>query len=363
MIHTKTLFQSIWGAAVFLVLTALVFSACAGGPEAPEPAPAGTLDKLLSPEAEDLIRTGIVYHDRGDYDTALEYYEQAMALSPEHPVIYYEMAFSYIAMGDSEKALELADRGLASAEKRGMDELMPSLYDLKGSALDNLGRSAEAIEVYLTAINQYGASGTLLYYNLGLSYYLIDKREEAREWIVKGLEMNLNHASSNLLLGRICMEAGQKTQAFYSLAYFLLLEPNTERSIEAYNTILYMLTREEEAIGVRNNGTFTASDMIISLSFTLDEANAGRSDGEKIRAKLYYIFTSLEEQKNSGKISRSPGDELWWDFYSPFFYRIAQSENFGTFCRYIGLTSDPEAEDWIENSREEIEGFFEWLNG
>jgi len=35
---------------------------------------------------------------------------------------------------------------------------------------------------------------------------------------------------------------------------------------------------------------------------------------------------------------------------------------FGTFCRYIGLTTDPDADAWIENGRDEIEGFFDWLN-
>jgi tetratricopeptide (TPR) repeat protein len=244
-----------------------------------------------------------------------------------------------------------------------MDNLMPTLFDLKGSALDNLNRSEEAVAVYLEAINKYGASNTFLYYNLGLSYYRVDRRDDAWESLVKGLQINPNHPSSNYLLGRIAMETGKKTQAFYSLCYFLLMEPNTERSTLAYNTILYMLGRpEEEAIGVRNNGAFTTADMIIAFSFNLDEQNAGLNAAEKIRAKLYYLFTNLEEQKNSGKITRSAGDELWWDFYAPFFYRVAKSDYFNVFCRYIGLTTDPQADDWIENGREEIEGFFKWLN-
>ncbi|MDR2312977.1 MAG: tetratricopeptide repeat protein [Spirochaetaceae bacterium] len=344
------------------VLMGLALFGCQGGPPAADPELSGAMDKTLNPQAEALVRTGILHHDQGYYETALEYYRNALELAPDHPVIYYEMAFAYIAMGENQSALELADKGLVAAGARDMDEIIPTLLDLKGSALDNLGRSDEAIETYLTAINQYEVANTLLYFNLGLSYYRIEKRDEARETLVKGLRLNPNHPSSNYLLGRICMEGGEKTQAFYALCYFLLLEPNTERAAEAYNTILYMLDRQEEAIGVRNNGAFTASDMIISLSFTLDEANAGKSDAEKFQAKLYYVITNLEEQKNSGKIGRGDGDELWWDYYSPFFYRIAKSERFGTFCRYIGITSDPEANEWIQTGRDEIEGFFEWLN-
>jgi hypothetical protein len=102
--------------------------------------------------------------------------------------------------------------------------------------------------------------------------------------------------------------------------------------------------------------------MVISLSFVLDDENAGKSDAEKTKAKLYYLLTSLEELKNAGKIERRAGDELYWDFYAPFFNRIAVSGYFDSFCRYIALTSDPGADDWIVNGREEIDGFFEWLN-
>ena len=347
--------------AVFLII--IMLAGCAGNPaplEVEQKAPV-KYDNVLSPEAEELVRQGIKYHDEGNYETALDYYKKAMNLAPDHPVIYYEMGYSHISMGDHETALEMAEKGIAKAKERSFEEVIPTLLDLKGSALDNLGRSNEAVDVYLEALNEYGVSNTFLYYNLGASYYRIEKRGEAAEALAQGLRINPNHAGSNYLLGKICMEDGKKTQAFYALCYFLLLEPNTDRAAQSYNTILYML-KPEEAIGVRNNGTFTASDMIIATAFTLDEANFRLSDAEKTRAKLLYIFTNLEEQKNSGKIGRSEGDELWWDFYSPFFYRIARSEYFTVFCRYMGLSADPDANTWIENGRDEIEGFFEWVN-
>ena len=318
-------------------------------------------DYYLNAEAEELVRKGIRYHDGGNYEEAIKYYNQAMELSPNHPVILYEMGFSYISIGNYGKALEAADKGIAEAKARGDVEVIPSLLDLKGSALDNLGRSGEAINVYLQALNEYGVSNTFLYYNLAVSYYRAEKRDEAVKALSRGLLINPNHASSNYLLGKICMEDGKKTQAFYALCYFLLLEPNTERSIQSYNTILNML-KPEERIGFRDNGAFTASDMVISVAFTMDEANYRLSDAEKTKAKLKFIFTSLDDQKNTGKIKRSDGDELWWDFYSPFFYRIAVSDYFNTYCRYIGLSLDPQAESWITNGRDEIEGFFEWLN-
>ncbi|MDR0600290.1 MAG: tetratricopeptide repeat protein [Treponema sp.] len=362
------------GAALLPVLAAILALAPAWAEETPlfkippkylEPDPelTGTAGRILSPEAEDLVRVGILYHDQGDYESAMGYYREALALSPDHPVICYEMAFSSLYMGDFQGALELADQGITAAKARGMDDLIPNLFDLKGSALDNLGRGEEAIEVYLSAINVYGAANTFLYYNLGLSYYRIEKRDEARNALIEGLLINPNHASGNYLLGRLCMEKGMKTQGFYAFAYFLLLEPNTERAEEAYTAILAALTGQDETAGLQDNGSFTGADRVISLSFTLDEENKDKSDAEKTQAKLYHVFDTLGGQNDAEGTGYPAGDALWRDFYIPFFFKIAHSDYFGIFCRYIGLTADPGADEWIENGREEIEGFFGWLNG
>jgi tetratricopeptide (TPR) repeat protein len=341
----------------------LVFSGCKGDPAAldAEAQAEAEYSILLSPEAEELVRKGIHYHDGGNYEEAVNCYTRAMEYAPNHPVILFELGFSYISMEDNEKALEAADKGITAAKKINYTDVIPSLLDLKGSALDNLGRSTEAINVYLEALNEYGVADTLLYYNLAVSYYRVGRKADAVEAVKKGLLINPNHASSNYLLGKVCMEEGMRTQAFYALCYFLLMEPNTERGEQCYNTLLYML-KPEESIGIRDNGTFTAADMVIAVAFTLDETNYRLSDAEKTRAKLYFIFTTLTEMKNSGDLGRSSGDELWWDFYSPFFNRIALSDHFNAYCRYIGLSADPNAKDWIENGRDEIEGLFEWLN-
>ena len=357
----KTYIRCVFLTAAFLMM--LVFLGCAS-----KAAPLDSTttvnvnyNNFLSPEAEELVRTGVMHHDRGDYETAINYYKQAMGFSPNHPVICYEMGFSYLSLGDNKTALEMAEGGIAEAKRRNDQDVIPSLLDLKGSALDNLGRSEEAINVYLEALNNYGVHNTFLYYNLAVSYYRIEKREEAVEALTVGLFINQNHASSNYLMGKICMEDGKKTQAFYSLCYFLLLEPNTERALQSYNTILFML-KQEEMIGFSDNGAFTASDMIISVAFALDEENFRLSDTEKTKAKLYYIMTSLEDLKNSGRIQRNSGDELWWDFFSPFFNRIALSDYFGMYCRYISISVDPDADSWIENESAKIGVFFEWLN-
>jgi tetratricopeptide (TPR) repeat protein len=356
------------GSTAALLLGAAIFLSCAGT-QVPNEPPAEETE--LSPEAEELVYAGVRAHDRGDYETAIDYYNQALELSPGSPVIYYEMAFSYMYMGDSAKALELAETGIVKGERNtsltelagGQKNVLEGLYDLKGSALDNLGRGEEAIQVYLEAIDRFGVSDTsLLYYNLGLTYYRLEKRDEARKSLVKGLLINPFHPSSNFLLGKICVEENRKTQAFYSMCYFLLLEPDSSRSQTAYDALKTLLAGNEQ-IGISDSGSFTAADLLISLAFALDDSgDPNRSDTERFEAKLGYLFSALGELKNGGKLARTEGDELWWDFYAPLFSDISNSEHMEAFSRYISMSGSEESSQWLKTHNIEVEAFFEWLN-
>jgi tetratricopeptide (TPR) repeat protein len=314
----------------------------------------------LSIEAEAMANAGIEAHDEGDYEGALELYRQVLELSPNHPVILYEIGFSYAAMGDDENAVKAAEAGIVAAKERGSEDILIALLDLKGSAMDNLGQSEEALAVFEEAIELGG--NAMVYYNYAVTSYRLERRDQARAALVTGLELNRNHASSAYLLGRICIEEGRKTQGLYAFCYFLLLEPTSGRAIEAYMSLDEMF-KGSTTIGVKDTGSFTSLDLMISImSLSLDEADAALGDTARFNAKLKSIFTALGEISESSE--RAAGEELWWDFFRPFFDRIVSSQYFDTYCKIIGLVANPDAQVWLDSDRgrEEIDLFFEWLN-
>jgi tetratricopeptide (TPR) repeat protein len=327
-----------------------------------------------NPEVDELMRTGIGYHDEGNYDKAIECYEKALKLAPDTPGIYYELAFSYLYKGDPEEALKYSQKGIDLAAARNEESDLPGLYDLKGSALDDLGRHKEAVEVYLDAINRFDMNSTRLYYNLGLTYYRMGERDKARDSLAQSLINDPFHPSSNFLLGKICYEQGRKSQSLYCLCYFLLLEPYTERAGEAYSTIEQIISGGEDGIAVSNAGNFTAFDIMISLLLAADgtaqtgpesSAETGLFSDEDFMKKLGILFfagnaplvQSLRKIEN-----HFPADDLWWEFYIPFFFRLAESEHFETFCRYISMSVSPESITWLNENEEKIDAMFVWLN-
>jgi tetratricopeptide (TPR) repeat protein len=321
---------------------------------------------VLDSEVDELMRTGIEYHDTGDYDKAIEYYEKALELAPDTPGIYYELAFSYLYKGNPEESLRCSQKGIDLAAAKNAVGDLPGLYDLKGSALDDLGRHEEAVEVYLDALNRFNVNNTRLYYNLGLTYYRMEDRDKARDSLAQSLMNDPFHPSSNFLLGKICYEQGRKSQSLYALCYFLLLEPYTERAGEAYSTIEQLISGDEDGIAVSDAGNFTSLDITISVLLANPENETpGASSDEQFMKKLGVFFfagqaplvRSLRQIEN-----QHPTDDLWWEFYIPFFFRLAESEHFETFCRYIGMNVSPESMAWLNENEEKIDAMFEWLN-
>ena len=318
---------------LFLLAIIPIIIGCTGKPASTTE---GYYSLELNSEAQELVLRGVNSHDQGDYQNAVDLYLQALEIEPEHPVILYQIGFAKIYLRDFDAALEMADRGIIQATRRNLNSLIPNLLGLKASALNNMGRNEEAIDVHLQIIYQYEEATPFTYYNLGVSYYRIEDLDEAAAALKKGLLINPNHAGCNYLLGRISMEEDSITQALYAFCYFLLLEPNTDRSAEAYDTLLYILNNQQDTLN--------------------------RQNGESIPATLHRVFITMEEYRSSGRLARSPGDEVWWGFYAPFFYRIAVSDYYDTFFRYISYTVDPDADNWLLNGWNEIAVFFDWLN-
>jgi tetratricopeptide (TPR) repeat protein len=316
-----------------------------------------------------LMQTGIEYHDNEEYGKAIECYEKALKLAPNMPGIYYELAFSHLYNENPQAALEYAQKGIDLAVAQNTKEELPGLYDLKGSALDELGRREEAVRVFLEALDRYDSANTRLYYNLALTYYRMGDRDKARDALARSLLGDTFHQSGNFLLGKICYEQGRRTQSLYSLCYFLLLEPNSPRSGEA-NEIIWQLVAESgggEEISFSNSGGFTGADLILGLMLASQSAVPNESAGVLLTKRLGLFFKMMKDQAAalSGKSNNenaAPADSLWWEFYIPFFTRLSESKHFETFCHYITISSSEESGAWLAANGEKIDAMFEWLN-
>jgi len=319
-------------------------------------------DKLDS-----LVQVGIKYHDNGEFDKAIDTYKQALKINPKSTLVNYEISMSYLNAGDNKNALKHSDIVL----KQKQNNILLA-YIVKGSALDNLGKTKQSIELFNKAIQEVGGH-YLLYYNLGVDYSKIGDRKNAEIAFVNAIQNKPDHKSSHYGLALLEYQNDNRVKSLLSLYYFLMLEPNSKRSETAYNLLKKQLggnVQKDNSNPMNINvfvnpksvdSEFGAADMMIAM---LEASNSLEENKDKTADELFIentksFFTVLGElydNDNKGK------DNLWWNFYVPFFYNLAKSDYMDVFCYYISSSSNDKAIEWLQTNKDKLDNFAKWIN-
>ncbi|WP_396601422.1 tetratricopeptide repeat protein [Algibacter sp. R77976] len=312
---------------------------------------------------DDLVKKGIQYHDDQNYEMAIKTYKKALELDPKSTLVNYEISLSYFNSKDYEKAIEYSDNVLKQKSKH-----MMQAYITKGSSLDVLGKTKESIKLFKKAIKSEG-DNYLLHYNLALNYYKLRDLENAEVHVIKAIENNSNHASSHIMLAYINNEKGNTVQTLLALHYFLFLEPDSGRSLEAYMLLKDKfggnVTKDKDkpnnininisAIGAESD--FGAAELMVGMleaSKSLEE-NKGKTEDEMFMENTDSFFTVL------GELKKKKHKGIWWTFYTTFFYELAKSEHIETYCQYISQSGNKDSRAWLQNNEKKLNAFGNWL--
>ncbi len=313
---------------------------------------------------EQYVQEGIAYHDAGDYQSAIEAYQHALYLNPNSSLANYEIAMTFSALSEHDSAMKYVNRVIELDD----GNLLPA-FIIKGNTQDALGDPKAALKTYEDALKKLGGH-FMLYYNMGLTHYTLGNHDEAMNALVTGISSNGSHSSSHLLLGKLMFEMNQPVKSLLSLYYFLLMEPNSARSPEAYRLILAQLTgnakKEGNSInimiptsGEKNNDDFSPATLMLSMfgALNLSDENKDQTPEEKFISNtesFFKILGELKKKKNKG---------LWWEFYVPFFYDLAKSKHLDTYCYYISQSGNQNAVTWLDENVGRIKELDEWLRG
>lgn len=307
------------------------------------------------------IEEGIAHHDRGEFDEALEAYKKALILDPQSTVVNYEMALSYFQKKDYKNAIARADIVIDKKE----DNLI-NAYLVKGSALDMLGKVKESIKLFEKAIRKF-PDDYLLHYNLALNYYKLNQMDKAQENVNTAIKNNPSHNSSHWVLANIEFAKGNTVQSLLANHYFLFLEPNSSRSLNAYKLLrknfgANVTQEKDNAITINvsmgeDDDPFSPAALMLGLmgASNLLPENADKTPEEffaENTESFFKILGELKKEKQTG---------LYWDYYVPFFYNLSKSEHLETYCMYISQSGNEKAMAWLDANPEKIEAFSAWL--
>lgn len=297
---------------------------------------------------EQLLQRGIELHDARQYDQAIDVYRQVLEIDSTSVEAMYEISLSLLQSGDFESAIHFADKLIDRDDKYAI-----LAYNTKGSALNYMGKTDEAIVVYQEGIERYD-NFPQLYYNLGLAYFSNKDYEKAKESFRHTLRLNPKHAGGHLNLGRTLATMNKRIEGLLGLYYFLLLEPASERSEWAYTTVQELLYN----LNTSASDYETADQKLVQL-LEENERRIRKADTAfdlfiKDTKAFFLVLDEIQENTN-------PQEATVWDNYISFFKTLSLRGYTEPFCYYISNTFRPESESWRKRNELPLTNFAKWL--
>lgn len=327
-----------------------------------------------------LIEEGIELHDKGQYQEAIEKYREVLKINPKSTIATYEMALSFLELKNYKDASKYSSMVINSNDK----SLLVGAYCVKSEALAEMGEVDKAIDWLKEGLEKNG-DNYLLHFNLAINYYKKNDLQNALTHVKKSIDYNKSASGPFLLYAYALKDSGLWVQSILATQMFLLLEPDSQRSKNAFQELLQtMLITSTTDTPVERS--FIQQQLYRNKSQNISAGNLpplSIEDGLN-RNLVYHAITSTIDSLN--KISSEPDifitfaevnksilnildqesrriteQNVFWNFYVPFFAEILKSDYYLTFCRYISVSHIPESLEWWNNNKPEAEKFKQWF--
>lgn len=217
---------------------------------------------------------GFISQQRRQYDLAVAFISQAVAISPSNAVYHCNLGAAYKLTGQLEQAVYSFRRAV---------ELKPGLADAQynlGVVLDLLQQPAEAAECYRQAIRARHDHAEA-HNNLGNSLQALGQIEEAAESFRRALRLSPSNAQAHYNLGNILQIRGNFPGATEEYERALALAPNYADAHYNYGNLLLKQNqldgaarRFQEALRLRPDYAEAHNNLALVLSTQGNNAQA-----------------------------------------------------------------------------------------
>ena len=153
-------------------------------------------------EARFYILAGELYEAKHNWDQAKAMYQQALSISPDHPMASNNLAYVLLEQGGN---VDVA-MGMAQTARRGMPN-SPNAADTLGWAFYHKGIYKSAISQFQEALRLNERAGApddaVLHYHLGLAYQKANQLSLARQQLEKALKLKPDNADARKALSEL----------------------------------------------------------------------------------------------------------------------------------------------------------------
>lgn len=301
--------------------------------------------------SKEIIAEGIRLHDEENYEEALRYFKWVHPNDSNYSWAVSEEVNTLISL---ERYQEVVDVCEAALKTPIADQ--GTIYMALGTAYDELERSEEALTAYTRGISDspYLAK---LHFNKGITHYRLKQYNQAIACFQRTLAINPYHSGAHYVLAVMALQQGELVPATLSMSAFLMLENNTQRSLDGLSTLNTALSEKTtiEDLGVNFGDEFKKTELLVKNYAALRETYKVPSDLPlPIIKQAHLIFSQIKTEKGG-----------WWtEFYASFFNQLTKNEDLFEGWSYLIMTpSKSEShEKIVAKNAKKIDAFANWAN-
>ncbi|TWI98742.1 tetratricopeptide repeat protein [Mucilaginibacter frigoritolerans] len=310
-------------------------------------------------DAHTLVKEGVKLNDEGKYAEAIAKYNEALKIDQENLYADFEMAYTLFLSNKGDDGIPYIQKVIAANTS-----LSAGAYDLLGSIYDKDNQKDKAIETYTAGIKA-NPTYQRLYYNLGLVYFRYKQYAEAEKYAIEAIKLDPTHASSQRMYALVCFHQNKRVPALLGFCSFILLEPNTARSVESYNNIQHIIQggvlRDADGkatilLSPKDNNDISTLNMGISLVVLSGQQKklSGQALFEYELKSMFELAGQLSEKKTDAE------KDFFWKYYADYFYKLAQSPNMTAFARLVNGNTTESAQ-WIKENPQPMTDLNNWV--
>jgi tetratricopeptide (TPR) repeat protein len=190
--------------------------------------------------ADALHLCGVLHHQRGDHQLAIELIDQAVRLRPDAAIYQVNLAEVYRALGEFGRAADCCRTAL-----RIQPDNPEALCNL-GAALQGMGRPAEAVQKLRRALNLL-PDFAIIHNNLGQALRDLGRMNEALEQFQRSVELDPEFAAARSNLGQTLLDLGKTEEALAHAREAVRLDPSSAVVHHNLGNLLRLSNRPAEA--------------------------------------------------------------------------------------------------------------------
>ncbi len=301
----------------------------------------------------ELIKSGTMAHDSGQYKKALAIYSKIPRSDTNYVRSLYERAVTCEADSQYKQAITFCQEALALPEQR---EYVPDLYNEYGNCLHEAGDAEKALKVFDDAIVKYPAYG-LFYFNKGVVLIDLARYAEAEALFQQAILVNPYLYSAHYQLGLAALHQGKIMPAFLCFTGYLLMNPAGRYYSKSIGFLDQIARGKDDILAYQSkrkiepDDNYRAVEEIVFSKIALDKGYKPLiALDDPISRQIQAVFEKLEYNDTN--------KDFYVQYYFPFYKQVFTEGKFELLINHIFSNANVKLiQDYKKNNKKALEGF------